>query len=56
MNSQSINAVAISKWEDSRYYTVASQNGKDYGNDFKVYPTRGYFVRVMSGNGKFSPK
>ncbi|HPM14214.1 MAG TPA: hypothetical protein PLK49_02315, partial [Candidatus Dojkabacteria bacterium] len=56
MNSQSINAVAISKWEDSRYYTVASQNGKDYGNDFNVYSTRGYFVRVMSGNGKFSPK
>ena len=55
MKQQSINSIAISKWEDSRYYTIASQDGKDYGNDFKIYPTRGYFVRVESGNGKFSP-
>jgi len=55
MSQQSIKGVAISKWEDSRYYTIASQDGKDYGNDFKIYPTRGYFVRVESGNGKFSP-
>ena len=55
MSQQSIKGIAISKWEDSRYYTIASQDGKDYGNDFKIYPARGYFVRVESGSGKFSP-
>lgn len=56
MKASSLNATTLSKWEDGKYSSIVDEEGNQYGYDFNVYPTRGYFVRVESGEGKFSPK
>ncbi|MBP9758574.1 fibronectin type III domain-containing protein [Candidatus Dojkabacteria bacterium] len=56
VSTAGITSDSLSKWEDGMYYSIISQNGKQYGNDFKVYPTQGYFLRVSNkGVGKFAP-
>ncbi|MBD3363475.1 hypothetical protein GF362_07205 [Candidatus Dojkabacteria bacterium] len=57
MNSQMINADTLSKWEGGMYYNVILKDGVEYGNDFKVYPVVGYWVRAeVDAPKKFTPE
>lgn len=56
MNTQGVNAEVISKWEDGQYSNILIKAGTEYGTDFKVYPTSGYWVKNISkDSGKFKP-
>ena len=56
LGTAGVKADTLSKWEDGMYYTIVSQDTKQYGNDFSVYPYQGYFLRVTDrGAGKFKP-
>lgn len=52
----SIDATGLSKWENGKYNSIILKEGSEFGYDFKVYPTRGYFIKVENGKGMFSPK
>ena len=57
MNTQSIQADVLSKWEDGQYYNLVSNEGVEYGNDYKVFPTSGYWIRSNSTEQlKYTPQ
>lgn len=56
MKEQSVGADMVTKWEDGKYTGIVSEEGGDYGIDFKLYQNRGYFVRVKENGGPFTPK
>lgn len=57
MVANELNADAISKWDNGRYNTVVKSEGEEYGYDYKVFPTAGYFVRVSGEETKtFKPE
>ena len=56
MKNASLEATTLSKWEDGRYTSIVDSDGNQYGYDFNVYPTRGYFIKIENGEGKFSPE
>lgn len=45
----------VSKYESGRYESYIEDSGNFFGNNFKLFSTRGYFVRVTSGAGTLSP-
>ncbi len=56
MQSQDINADTLSKWQNGKYENLILDNGAEFGNDFKVFPTSGYWIRVSKGEKKtFTP-
>jgi len=52
MQSKEIPADIFTKWENSRYYSVIYEDNTMYGNDFKVYPQVGYWIRINGENDK----
>lgn len=55
MREQSVGADILSKWEDGMYTNIVSEESGEYGTDFNVYQSRGYFVRVSGESGPFTP-
>ena len=55
MREQSVGADILSKWEDGMYTNIVSEESGEYGTDFNVYQSRGYFVRVTGESGQFTP-
>ena len=57
MEDQGVVADTLSKWENSKYNSVIYSDNMEYGYDYKVFPTAGYFVRVLSeSGGTYSPE
>lgn len=57
MEDQGVVADTLSKWENSKYNSVIYSDNMKYGYDYKVFPTAGYFVRVLSeSGGTYSPE
>jgi hypothetical protein len=57
MQSKSISADALSKWENSKYYNLILQDGSKYGNDYKVYRNVGYWLRMTgTENQTYTPE
>ncbi|MBP9758575.1 fibronectin type III domain-containing protein [Candidatus Dojkabacteria bacterium] len=55
-NSTGVEVDLLSKWENGIYYNLVLENGKEYGNDYNIYPYQGYFLRVNNkGVGTFTP-
>ena len=55
MGEQSVGADSLSTWEDGMYTNIVSEESGEYGTDFNVYQSRGYFVRVTGESGQFTP-
>ena len=51
MEGQGVVADTLSKWENSKYNSVVYSDNMEYGYDYKVFPTAGYFVKVLSETG-----
>lgn len=59
MQKDEIPADMLVRWINSRYDGVVLQDDTEYGNDFSVFPTEGYWIRVTTEGGfagtTFSP-
>ncbi len=55
MMSSKIGADTVTRWDNGRYDSYIYDNGVAFGNDFKIWDTGGYFVRVREGEGVFVP-
>jgi hypothetical protein len=57
MNTATLEVDVLSKWESGMYQNIIIRGGEEYGNDFEVYSTFGYWVRSnTSQTGKFKPE
>jgi len=50
-----IEADIATKWDNGKYYDFIKSEGISYGNDFKIFETGGYFLRVKSNGGRYTP-
>jgi hypothetical protein len=52
---QQVRADTLSKWDRGLYANYVRQQGIDYGNDFRIFPVSGYFVKVGDRTNVFYP-
>jgi hypothetical protein len=50
-----IEANVISRFENGNYQSIVEDQDVIFGNNFNVIDKRGYFVRVESDGGVFTP-
>jgi len=48
-------ADTMTKWDNGKYYDYIRSEGLSYGNDFKIFETGGYFIRVKGSGGTYTP-
>jgi hypothetical protein len=48
-------ADTVTKWDSGRYSNFIKEGDLSYGNDFGIFEIGGYFIRVKSEGGRFTP-